>query len=167
MAIPIKKIQNVFCFNNPNRKRVPHPKCGPTMTQQQFKEDSDINQIVKKFKDTGTITHVRNLQGTFGDFTNAMDYQTSLNKVIEAQESFNQLKASIRKRFKNDPARLVAFVNDPKNKREAAYLGLLNKDATTAVINTDKAKKQAFVDAKDKEIAVLKAQLSQKGPNAT
>jgi len=150
-------------WSSHKRKSVQHPTCGPTMAKQEFKKECDINEIIKRFRDTGVIEHVKNIQGTFGDFTNAMDYQSSLNKVLEAQAEFNQLPAKVRGRFQNDPAKLVAFVNDPKNRREAAYLGLLNKEATQRVVDTDKKVRAARQDAKDKKIAELQAKLAQQG----
>jgi len=147
----------------PSRARKPRsvsPDWGPVVTKQEMKKEVDINNIIKKYKDTGVVQHVNALQGSFGDFTHAMDYQSSLNKVKQAQDSFAALPANIRKRFKNNPAALVAFVEDPKNKREAAYLGLLKPEATKGVLQADKAARQARQNAKDKEIAQLKESLA-------
>lgn len=103
------------------------------MTHQSFQDECDINKIMKRYQDTGMIEHVREISTNYGDFSNVDDYQTALNKVISAQESFDALPAEIRKRFKNDPAELIDFMNDPKNAQEAVQLGLLEnlRDAKT------------------------------------
>jgi len=63
-------------------------------------------------------------RGSFGDFTSYDDYHSSLNQIIEAQDAFEALPSSMRKRFGNDPGELLAFLEDPANNEEAVKLGL-------------------------------------------
>nr|QJB20846.1 MAG: internal scaffolding protein [Microvirus sp.] len=95
-----------------------------SLTQQQFKAECDINNIMAKYKKTGLITHVNRFAGHIGDFSSGDSYQESLHKVMAAQESFNALPAHIRSRFFNDPAQMLDFLSDPKNDEEAVKLGL-------------------------------------------
>lgn len=95
----------------------------PTRAQQQFKEDSDINTIVKRFGLTGQLPdNVR--VPVEGDFSNVTDYQSAMNVVRRAQESFMEMPADVRERFGNDPGKFVAFVNDKNNLDEARKLGI-------------------------------------------
>lgn len=95
----------------------------PTKTQQQFKEETDINTIVDRFGLTGELpTDVVVPQS--GDFTNVVDYQTALNLVIAGRDAFAEMPADVRKRFGNDPALFMEFVHDPANLEEARKLGL-------------------------------------------
>lgn len=106
------------------------------MTQQQFKDECDINNIMAKYEATGLV-RVREtyMRGEYADLSNAPDYQTALNIVIRAQDSFDALPASLRKRFSNDPEEFLAFVHDPKNEPEMRTLGLLKpKEPETAPI---------------------------------
>lgn len=97
---------------------------GISRTQQNQKEESDINTIVRRFGLTGELP--KNVRvPTYGDFTGAVDYQTSMNQIIAAKEAFMEMPAEIRKRFHNDPGELVDFVADPKNEDEARKLGIL------------------------------------------
>lgn len=96
-----------------------------TMAKQSFKEECDINTIMAKYQKTGLIEHVQNVQAQYGDFTSVTDYQLSLNQVIAAQAAFEQLPARVRERFLNDPSRLMAFLEDDKNRDEAVRLGLI------------------------------------------
>lgn len=97
----------------------------PSLTQQQFKEETDINYIVDTYTRTGVLPHTI---GTpqFGDFTGAQDYHSSVNQVIAAQQSFMALPAQLRSRFDNDPGQLLDFLADGDNRDEAIKLGLLD-----------------------------------------
>lgn len=95
----------------------------PTRTQQQFKDECDINVIVERFGITGQLPeHVR--VPVDGDFTGVTDFQSALNLVMEAERAFMEFPANVRERFQNDPGQLVAFVSDPGNLEEARKLGI-------------------------------------------
>lgn len=94
------------------------------MTQDQFAQEADINYIVRSFGLTGMMpqnVHVP-LQG---DFTDAVDYQSSLNAIIAAEEAFMAMPADVRTRFKNDPQMFLEFCHDERNREEAEKLGLV------------------------------------------
>lgn len=96
----------------------------PTMTQQQYKDACDINNIVKTYASTGELP-LSNKVGQFMDVSNVSDYQTALETVYNAQKAFDALPSSIRTKFENDPNQLIAFLEDDKNYNEAQKLGLL------------------------------------------
>lgn len=93
-------------------------------TKKAMKDECDVNKIMKKYKTTGLITHVNQTKAQWGDFSDASDYQQALNSLINAQESFERLPAVVRKRFDNDPGKLLAFLDDESNNEEAIKLGL-------------------------------------------
>ena len=93
-------------------------------TQQNQREEADINTIVKRFGLTGQLPeNVRAPQ--YGDFTEVIDYHTALNAVRAAEESFMEMPAEIRSRFNNDPGAFVDFCSNDKNRKEAEELGLV------------------------------------------
>lgn len=96
----------------------------PTRAQQQFKEETDINTIVKRFGLTGQLPE--NLKvPVSGDFTETVnDYQSALNMVIAAERAFMQLPGHVRERFSHDPQKLQEFVENKDNLEEARKLGL-------------------------------------------
>lgn len=96
----------------------------PSLAQQHFKEETDINYIVDTFTRTGTLPQ-SSMVGQFGDFTHATDYKTALDAVIHAQDAFMTLPAAVRSRFANDPGQLLDFIADDKNRDEAVKLGLV------------------------------------------
>lgn len=100
----------------------------PSMTQQHFKEDADLNTIMRRFGVTdGAIPPAALDARFFGDFSNVPDFREALDQTRQAVERFNLLPASIRNRFQNDPTLLFAWVSDPANTEEAIKIGLLKK----------------------------------------
>lgn len=93
-------------------------------TIQSAKNDSDINVIVKRFGLTGQL-RLSNVEPFYGDFSGVEDYQSAMNMLLDANRAFMDLPSEVRNRFANDPAKLIAFVNDDANVDEARKLGLL------------------------------------------
>ncbi|WP_445712132.1 MULTISPECIES: hypothetical protein [Pseudomonadati] len=101
-------------------------------TQQNAKEECDINTIVKRFNVTGQLP-VQPLQPQYGDFSGVTDYHSAVNAVIAAQDAFMALPSKVRNRFANDPAAFVDFCSDEANRDELRDMGLLAPElASTA-----------------------------------
>ena len=97
-------------------------------TQQSAKDECNINVIVERAKRGSDINHVNSRSPMYGDFTQLpTDLRDCLVQVKKAEEAFMSLDAHVRKRFRNDPAELMDFVRDPKNRQEAIDLGLVAK----------------------------------------
>lgn len=96
----------------------------PSLTQQQFAKDCDMNHIIDRFSKTGDfIVPIR--QGSYVDTTVLpQDHMAAMQKVIQAREAYEALDPKIRSRFKT-PQDMLNFVHDVKNKEEAERLGLL------------------------------------------
>jgi len=99
----------------------------PSRTQQQFKEMSDINRIMKKYHKGEMVNYLNRNPGKYGDFSSMPSYSDALQTVMDAQDSFMTLPSLVRKRFDNDPAKVIQFVSDKKNYEEAVNLGLIPK----------------------------------------
>lgn len=97
----------------------------PSKTQQQFKDQVDVNKIIQKYKKTGDKSFLESSKlGVYSDTTMFKDYQSSLNKVIDANNAFGALSSDIRLKFNNDPQQLITYLQNPKNKEESIKLGL-------------------------------------------
>lgn len=94
-----------------------------SLTQQQFKEDSDINTIVNRFMKSGVLPTPVNMP-QYMDYEGVFDYQTAMNSVRAADEQFMRMDAKVRLRFNNSPQEFLAFFADPANTDEAIRLGL-------------------------------------------
>jgi hypothetical protein len=95
------------------------------MAQQHFKDECDINYILKNFGIEALA--VNPLTPRYGDFSDVVDYHSALNSVIAAEDEFMALPANIRTRFDNDPAKLIDFLPNDANRAEAENLGLVTK----------------------------------------
>jgi len=114
----------------------------PSLAQQHFKEECDINTILQKFNITGILPEAP-LSPRYGDFSGIGDYHTALNRVMAAQSEFGALPAQIRARFDNDPSKLIQFLDDESNRPEAEELGLVERaaaeDVEAAKVTPEKA----------------------------
>jgi len=109
-------------------KRVQTLNALPSRTQMQYKDQVNVNNIMKKFKKTGSITHLRNAkEGVYADLTQITDYAESLMQIKKADEAFLSIPSEIRNKFQNNPANLISYLKDPKNTEEAIKHGLLVK----------------------------------------
>lgn len=98
---------------------------GEGRTKQSFREQVNINSIMAKFNKTGMINHLNRTQPFYGDVSGIVSYQESLNIVKNAEDLFMGMSAEIRSKFANDPANMIAFLNDPANRDEAIKLGMV------------------------------------------
>jgi phage internal scaffolding protein len=95
----------------------------PTLTQQHFKEQQDINRIVKQYAKTGVA--VQTIRKPMpDDYVGITDYHSAMNAIRAGDDAFAELPSNIRERFNNDPAEFVDFCLDEANHEEAAKLGL-------------------------------------------
>lgn len=99
-----------------------------SLAQQQFKDECDINTILERFGVTGELPSARAVPQYF-DATGITDYHSAMNQVVQAQTAFAELPAKIRSRFENDPGRLIEFLDDENNRKEAIELGLVTAAA--------------------------------------
>lgn len=116
-----------FVTRYKGRKSVPFKTTGKPRTHQSFKQECDINNIMKKYMKNGVLPELIKRDPRYGDFSNVPDYQTSLETVQMAHDQFNALSAKVRERFNNDPANFLAFVHDDKNIDEMIKLGLASR----------------------------------------
>lgn len=105
-------------------------KCGPGRTKQSFRDECDINRLMRRYEKSGTLPQdVRN--GRYGDFSGVDDYLAAQVTLRDAEAQFAAMPARVRDRFKNSPLEFLAFVGNPKNKDEARTLGLLREEPVT------------------------------------
>lgn len=95
----------------------------PSMTQQCFKDECDINVILRRFENGGAVESFNDRPASYVDTSEVPDYHSAQNLLIEAQVVFNELPTKVRKRFR-DPADLLSFLADSSNLEEARELGL-------------------------------------------
>jgi phage internal scaffolding protein len=97
---------------------------GPGLTEQAHKNETDMNYILRDYQRTGLIKHAKLNEGRYDDIA-VQDFQEAMFIVKNAQDMFDQLPSNIRKRFQNNPAEFLAFVQNPENEQEMRFLGIL------------------------------------------
>lgn len=105
------------------RERVSLAFVGPGKAKQSFRDECDVNVIMKRFAVSGVLPNAGRLPPEYGDVT-GLDFQTMLNQVVAAQAAFQALPAVVRRRFGNDPKEFVDFCSDRGNMDEVARMGL-------------------------------------------
>lgn len=106
----------------------------PTQTQRHFQADCDINNIMAKFFRTGLLPHV-NAAPDFSDVSEPFNFREAMTFIVNTEEQFEALPAKIRKRFGNDPGRLLDFLGEPENAEEALRLGLIEAPRTSSLLD--------------------------------
>jgi phage internal scaffolding protein len=139
----MKKLISRYDYKN-HRKYVWKSK-DPSMTKQAYKEDVDINNILRRFE-VGQLQYIGNGEGIYADISEAPDYIAAQNILRRANEQFEALPASIRDRFANSPEKFLEFMNDESNYDEQLKLGLVHAKEdpeTQKAIDAAKAQQQA------------------------
>lgn len=106
----------------------------PTMTIQSEKDNCDINVIMNRYATCGTPLPYRTdgVQPVYADVSDLGDYMENFQRCKQAEEMFNALPSTLRKELDNNPANLLPFIQDEKNKERCYEYGLLNKPAVEA-----------------------------------
>jgi len=94
----------------------------PSLTQQHFQDECDLNLIMARAADTGELPPGR--PTFYGDFSDVSDYQSMLGKIQKAQSEFQNLPANIRDFFRNDPSLMLDFIHNPDNLEQCRTLGI-------------------------------------------
>lgn len=105
-------------------KRVTSDPDGESRTKQAFKDEVDINNILRKHEKGLLVDHVNKHQGQYGDFIVAGDFHNHMNLISEAQEAFMSIPAEIRANFDHDPAKFLEFAQDADNLDSMIDMGL-------------------------------------------
>lgn len=100
-----------------------------SLTNQADMDAADINKIMARYEKTGVLIDPLGVERKpmYGDFTEIKTYHETLSAVRRAETAFGKLSAKVRNRFDNDPQKLIDFLEDPENNREAVELGLKDK----------------------------------------
>jgi len=106
------------------RERVAEHFPHPGRTQQHFKDECDVNLIMKRFTETGLVTHLAKGQGEFG-FASALTFSDAMFIVSKAEQEFSALPSQVRAHFDNDPALFLDAAQDDTRRSEFVELGLL------------------------------------------
>lgn len=103
-------------------------------TRQEFKAESDINTIMRRYQSTGELPVLNTQFPEYLDCT-GIDFDSQMRFIAGAKSMFNSLPSGIRARFDNDPVSFVQFCGDESNRVALAEMGLLSPEATKAALS--------------------------------
>lgn len=83
-------------------------------TKQSFCDECDINLIMDRAAQGGTISHLQKYEGVYADFSD-FDFREHTQKLTQGREVFDALPAEIRREFGQSPQGFFDYVNDPEN----------------------------------------------------
>ena len=86
------------------------------MTKQSFKDETDINKIVRKAQKAGTVSHLQKHGAFYGDFGDMPDLLDAYGRYQRGVDIFSELPSEVRKEFDQDMGAFFNYVNDPANK---------------------------------------------------
>lgn len=121
------------------------------MTQQHFKDECDVNLIIKRYVQTGVMEHTSNSEPWFGDVSDVpTNLAESYESLARAEAAFMALPAEIRKSLDNDPAKLETWLSEPENRFKAEEFGLIKKSVIENVVPNNDNKVPEKADSTEK-----------------
>lgn len=104
---------------------------GESRTKQSFREESDINVVMARYRQTGVLPEMRERVAQYLDVSEA-DFLEAQLVVAGASSMFHGLPADVRFRFHNSPSEFLAFMNQPENLEEAIRMGVIERNPKEA-----------------------------------
>lgn len=111
--------------NKPPRPVVSTPDPVDSKVQQHFKDQLEINNIMKRAQNGGFLPPAPD-SGMYLDMS-CTDFREARDMLLRAREAFDRLPSDLRLRFGNDPAKACAWLSDPLNADEAIRLHMKPK----------------------------------------
>lgn len=100
-----------------------------SLTQQQFKDECDIDCILRRYDQTGVLVDPLSERrlAQFGDFSNLPSFAEYQNRLAEVSEYFMSLPPEVRSNFANDVGTFIEAIGNPDNESKLVELGILEK----------------------------------------
>lgn len=86
---------------------------GPGKTQQNFRESTNVNNIVSHYLQTGIDPYLPNKQAEKFGFATSQSYLEAMRNVAEVNSAFADLPATERSGFSNDPSEWLKAIATP------------------------------------------------------
>lgn len=111
------------------------------LVQQHMRDECDVNVIMRRYQNTGVLTHVmEDANAIYGDFYDVPDYKSGVELMLAADNLFMELPSSVRDKFQNNAGEFLDFASNPDNIDEMREMGLAEpKQATVEAAAEPKA----------------------------
>lgn len=111
----------------PPERRLQKHFVGDSRTKQSFRDECDINVMMRKWNNNGVMPTPSTVEPQYGDFSNVQDYMEAFDTIQDARDQFMELPSAVRRACDNDPGTFIQMVHDPERKVELTALGLLEE----------------------------------------
>jgi phage internal scaffolding protein len=128
---------------------------GDSLTEQQFAEESQILNKIRKYDSQGFFDSINRNPAQYTDFTQVRDLADAIDQIEEARASFQTIPSDVRKKFNNSPSEFFEFASQEKNYDELVKLGLAKQRDVDRPAPGQRpvAEKSSSVDVEEKESA--------------
>lgn len=107
-----------------DRDRVQRIVRGDSRTKQSFKDECDINNVVRRYATTGMLSHVSRRQPTYGDFSSVTSLEQAIDLVAQLDDEFREMPSGIRAAADNNPLRYLEMLTSQAGVDRLAEAGL-------------------------------------------
>ena len=121
---------------------------GESLTEQQFAEESQIINKIRKYDSQGFFDSINRNPAQYNDFTQVRDLADAIDQIEQARDAFQTIPSDVRKKFNNSPSEFFDFASKESNYDELVKLGL----ATGKIVEQIK-EKVSSVDVEEKDSA--------------
>lgn len=103
----------------------------PSLAQQQFAKEADVNVLIERYKKTGSFYNPLTPSSAprmpqYADISEIPDMMGQLELLEGVQRLFGSLPARVREQFGNNPAEFVAWAQNPANFDAGVKLGIFD-----------------------------------------
>lgn len=128
---------------------------GDSLTEQQFAEESQILNKIRKYDSQGFFDSINRNPAQYTDFTQVRDLADAIDQIEEARASFLTIPSDVRKKFNNSASEFFDFASKESNYDELVKLGLAKQRDIdkSAPGQRPVAEKSSSVDVEEKESA--------------
>lgn len=128
---------------------------GESLTEQQFAEESQILNKIRKYDSQGFFDTINRNPAQYNDFTQVRDLADAIDQIEEARDAFQTIPSDIRKKFNNSPSEFFDFASKESNFNELVKLGLATQRVVDSLASGQSpvADKVSSVDVEEKDSA--------------
>lgn len=127
-------------MNNTEMIRNPVVTCGLGRTKQSFEAETNINNIMAKYKKTGEVNAMRLGLEEYRDISEIPTLHECMNIVAEANSRFMELPVEIRAACDHNAGNFLAFVDDPDNRELCDQFELFDPKPISKIVPTPQEK---------------------------
>lgn len=99
----------------------------PSMTQQHFEHECNINNIMCRYMKTGILPDpLSSSSPTYADVSDFPSFEEAQNKLCRVKECFEGLPSEQRRQFGDNVNNFVQFMSDTNNLEKAHQMGIID-----------------------------------------